>query len=79
MEEGDSAAVLCSFSDSVLTIADSRDTSPSRKRNLVLNSVLSVCSAAVSGPLAGDLIGVALVVGGCIGCIMVVGADDVGR
>ena len=70
MEEGDSAAVLCSFSDSVLTIADSRDTSPSRK------SVLSVCSAAVSGPLAGDL---ALVVGGCIGCIMVVGADDVGR
>ena len=74
-----SAAIFCSFSDSVFTIVDSRDTSPSRERNLALNSVLSVCSAAVSGPFAGDLIGVALVVGGCIGCIVVVGADDTGR
>ena len=78
-KSGDSAAILCSFSDSVLTIADSRDTSPSRKRNLVLNSILSVCSAAVSGPLGGDLIGVALAASGCIGCIVVVGADDTGR
>ena len=58
---GDSAAIFCSFSDSVFTIVDSHYTSPSRERNLALNSVLSVCSAAVSGPFAGDLIG------GCIG------------
>ena len=55
---GDSAAIFCSFSDSVFTIVDSHYTG---ERNLALNSVLSVCSAAVSGPFAGDLIG------GCIG------------
>ena len=33
----DSAAIFCSFSDSVFTIVDSRDTSPSRERNLALN------------------------------------------
>ena len=77
----DSATILCSFSDSVFTIVDSRDTSPSRERYLAMNSYRSVCSTAASGPLAGDLIEVlALVVGGCIVfCIVVVGADDVNR
>ena len=49
----DSATILCSFSDSVFTIVDSRDTSPSRERKLVLNSDQSVCSTAASGPIAG--------------------------
>ena len=52
-----------------MPIVDSR---PSRE------SIELLSERAASGPLAGDLIEVALVVGGCIVfCIVVVGADDV--